>query len=88
MQVVEFLWKRRIDQLRELAGSKVADVELKTCDLLEIDLTETLDESVSVSTQDPTSQQSVPNETSPMPLVKVLQSGRAAPQENITAKVT
>lgn len=88
MQVGEFLWKRHIDQLRELAGSKVAAVELKTCDLLEIDLPETLDESVPVSTQDPTSQQSVPNETSPMPLVKVLQSGRVAPQENITAKVT
>ena len=86
MQVGEFLWKRHIDQLRNLAGSKVADVELKN--LLEIDLPETLDESVPVSTQDPTSQQSVPNETSPMPLVKVLQSGRVAPQENITAKAT
>ena len=55
---------------------------------MEIDLPERLDESVPVSTQDPTSQQSVPNETSPMPLVKVLQTGRVAPQENITAKVT
>ena len=55
---------------------------------MEIDLPERLDESVPVSTQDPTSQQSVPSETSPMPFVKVLQSGRVAPQENITAKVT
>ena len=88
MQVGKFLWKRHIDQLRELAGLKVADVELKTCDLMEIDLPERLDESVPVSTQDPTSQQSVPNEKSTMPLVKVLQSGRVAPRENIAAKVT
>ena len=55
---------------------------------MEIDLPERLDESVPVSTQDPTSRQSVPNEKSTMPLVKVLQSGRVAPRENIAAKVT
>ena len=30
VQVGKFLWKRHIDQFRELAGSKVADVEPKS----------------------------------------------------------
>ena len=33
----KLLWKRHIDQLRELAGSKVADVEPKSRELLEVD---------------------------------------------------
>ena len=33
-------WKRQIVRLRELAGSKVADLEPKHCELPEIDLAE------------------------------------------------
>ena len=43
VQVGKLLWKRHIDQLRDLAGSKVADVEPKNCELPEVDLPETLD---------------------------------------------
>lgn len=93
VQVWKFLWKRDIDQLRQLVGSKIADVEPKSCDLREIDSSDTLDESVPVPTSlghsTSHSVQSVPNEMSTMPLVEVLKSGLVAPQEeNITPKVT
>ena len=72
MQVGKLLWKRHIDQLRELAGSKVADVEPKSFELPEVYLPETLDASMPVPTQDSSpQQQSVPNEESTTPLVEV-----------------
>ena len=82
VQVGKLLWKRRIDQLRELAGSKVADVEPKNSELQEVDLPETPDSSMPVPTQDPSPQpQFVPNETPAMPLVEVPPSGQIVPQE-------
>ena len=86
MQVGKLLWKRHVDQLRELAGSKVADVEPKSCELPEINLPETLDANMPVPTQDPSpQQQSVPNEKSTMPLVEVPPSGQIVlPEENVT----
>ena len=45
-------WKRHIDQLRELVGSKVADLELKHCELPEIDLAEPPDAIVSLPKPD------------------------------------
>ena len=86
VQVGKLLWKRRIDKLRELAGSKVADVEPKSCKLPEIDLPETLDASMPVPTQNPfPQQQSVPNEKSTTSLVEVPPSGQIVPQEeNVT----
>ena len=82
VQVGKLLWKRLIDQLRELAGSKVAYVEPQSCELPEVDLPETLDASMPVPTQDSSPQQrfvpdeesttqSVPNEESTSPLVEV-----------------
>ena len=86
VQVGKLLWKRHIDQLRELAGSKIADVEPKSCELSEVDLPETLDASMPVPTQDSSpQQQSVPNEKSTTPLVEVPPSGQIVPQEgNVT----
>ena len=71
VQVGKLLWKRYIDQLRELAGSLVANVESKGCELPENDLPEsTLDASMPVPMQNPSpQQQSVPNEKSTTPLV-------------------
>ena len=68
-------------------------MEPKSCDLREIDSSDTLDESVPVPTSlghsTSHSVQSVPNEMSAMPLVEVLKSGLVAPhEENITPKVT
>ena len=81
-QVGKLLWKRHIDQLRELAGSKVADVEPKSSELPEVDLPETPNASMPVPTQDPSPQpQFVPNETPATPLVEVLPSGQIVPQE-------
>lgn len=45
VQSGELLWKRHIDQLSELAGSKVADVEPNRRELSEIDLSEEPDAS-------------------------------------------
>ena len=45
VQVGELLWKRHIDQLCELAASKVADVEPNCPELPEIDLFEIPDTS-------------------------------------------
>ena len=86
MQVGKLLWKRHIDQLRELAGSKVAVVEPKSCELPEVDLPETLDASMPVPTQDSSpQQQSVPDEESTTPLVEVPPSRQIVPQEgNVT----
>jgi len=86
VQVGKLLWKRHIDQLRELAGSKVADVEPKNCELPEVDLPETLDASMPAPTKDPSSQeQSVPYEKFTTPLVEVPPSGQIVPQgENVT----
>jgi len=83
---VQVLWKRHIDQLRELSGSKVADVEPKSSELPEVDLPETLDASMPVPMQDPSPQQQfVPNETPATPLVEVPPSGQIVPhQENRT----
>ena len=81
VQVGKLLWKRHIDQLRELAGSKVADVEPKSCELPEVDLPETLDASMPIPTQDSSpQQQSVPNEKYTTPLVEVPPSGQTVPQ--------
>ncbi|KAL9953842.1 hypothetical protein ACROYT_G041314 [Oculina patagonica] len=82
VQVGERLWKRHVDQLRELAGSKVADVETKSYELPEIVLPEAQDASVSVSTQD-LPQQSAPNETTTTPLVEVSSPVQIAPQEEL-----
>ena len=77
VQVGKLLWKRHIDQLRELAGSKVADVEPKSSELPEVDLPEMPDASMPVPTQDPSPQpQFVPNETPATPLVEVPPSGQ------------
>ena len=86
MQVGKLLWRRHVDQLRELAGSKVADVEPKSCELPEIDLPETLYANMPVPTQDPSPQQQfVPKEKSTMPLVEVPASGQIVPpEENVT----
>ena len=86
VQVGKLLWKRHIDQLRELAGSKVADVEPKGCELPEVDLPETLDASMLVPTQDSSpQQQSVPNEESTTPLLEVPPSRQIVKQEgNVT----
>ena len=82
VQVGKLLWKRHINQSRELAGSKVADVEPKSCELPEINLPETLDASMPVPTQDPSpQQQSVLNEKSTKPLVQVPPSGQIVAQE-------
>ena len=82
VQVGKLLWKRHIDQLRELVGSKVADVEPKSSELLEVDFPETPDASMPVPTQDPLPQpQFVPNETPTTPLVEVPPSGQIVPQE-------
>ena len=59
VQVGKLFWKRHIDQLQELAGSKVADAEPKSSELPEVDLPETLDASMPVPTQDPSPQQTV-----------------------------
>ena len=82
VQVGNLFWKRHIDQLRELAGSKVADAEPKSSELPEVDLPETLDASMPVPTQDPSPQQHfVPNETPATPLVEVPPSGLIVPQD-------
>ena len=82
MQVGKLLWKRHIDQLRELAGSKVADVEPKSSELPEVDLPETPDTSMPVPTQDPSPQpQFVPNETPATPLGEFPPSGQIVPQQ-------
>jgi len=52
VQVGKLLWKRHIDQLRELAGSKVANVDLKSSELPEVDLPEMPDAKMPVPTQD------------------------------------
>ena len=85
MQVGKLLWKRHVDHLQELAGSKVA-VEPKSRDLPENDLPATLDASMPVPTQDPSPQQQfVPNEKATTPLVKVPPSGQIVPlEENVT----
>ena len=46
VQVGKLSWKRHIDQLRELVGSEVSDLEPKHCELPEIDLAEPPDEIV------------------------------------------
>ena len=88
VQVGKLLWKKHIDQLRELAGSKVVDVEPKSCELPEIDLPETLhvDVSMPVPTQGPSPQQQfVLNEKPTAPLVEVPPFGQIVPQEeNVT----
>ena len=82
VQVGKLFWKRHIDQLRELAGSKVVDAEPKSTELPEVDLPETLDASMPVPTQDPSPQQQfVPNETPATPLVEVPPSGLIVPQD-------
>ena len=82
MQVGKLLWKRHIDQLQEQAGSKVANVEPESYELLEVDLPETLDASVPVPMQEPSpQQQSVPNEKSTTPLVEVPSPGQIVPRE-------
>ena len=82
VEVGKLLWKRHIDQLRELAGSKVADVEPKSSELPEVDLPETPDASMPVPIQDPSPQpQFVLNETPATPLVEVPPSGQIVPQE-------
>ena len=58
VQVGKLFWKRHIDQLRELAGSKVADLEPKHCELPEIDLAEPPDAIVSLPKPDPPPQPS------------------------------
>jgi len=40
VQLGKLFWKRHIDQMREVAGSKVADIEPTHCELTEIDLAE------------------------------------------------
>lgn len=70
MKVGKLLWKRHIDQLRELAGSKEADVEPNGWESPEIELLKTLEASVPVPTQDPPPQQSVPDEKSTTPFLK------------------
>ena len=92
----KLVWKRHVDQLRELAGSKEADVEPKSCELPEVDLPETLDASMPVPTQDSSPQQqsvpdeesttqSVPNKESTSPLVEVPPSREIVSQEgNVT----
>ena len=68
----KLLWKRHINQLRELAGSKVANVEPKSSELPEVDFPETPDVSMPVPTQVLSPQpQFVPNETPATPLVEV-----------------
>ena len=52
VQVGKLFWKRHIDQLCELAGSKVADIEPKQCKLPEIDLAEPPDAIVSLPKPD------------------------------------
>ena len=92
VQVGKLLWKRHIDKLRELAGSKVADVEpmlsprTESYELPEIDLHETLDARVPVPMQEPSpQQQSVQNEKSTTPLVEVPPPGQIVPrEENVT----
>ena len=82
VQVGKLLRKRHIDQLRELAGSNVANVEPKSSDLLEVDLPETPDARIPVPMQDPSPlPQFVPNETPATLLVKVPPSGQIVPQE-------
>ena len=49
----KLFWKRKIDQLRELAGSKVADLEPKHCELPDINLAEPPDVIVSLPNPDP-----------------------------------
>ena len=72
------LWKRHVYQLREIAGSKVADVEPSSCELPEIDLSEKVDASVSVPTQDLSpQQQSMPSEKSTKPWVEVAPPGQS-----------
>ena len=68
--------------MRELAGSKVADVEPKISELPEVDLPETTDVSMPVPTQDASPQRRfVPNETTATPLVEAPLSGQIVPQE-------
>lgn len=82
VQVGKLLWNRHIDQLRELAVSRVADDEPKSSELPEVDLPETPDASMPVPTQDPSPQpQFVLNETPATPLVEVPPFGQIAPKE-------
>lgn len=85
VQVEKLLWKRHVDQLRELAGSKVADVQPNSCELPEIDLPEKVDASVSVTNQDLSpQQQSMPNEKSTKPSVEVASPGQSITLEDVT----
>ena len=84
MQVGELFWKRHIDQLRELAGSKVADSEPKHCELLEIDLAETPDAILPLPKPDPIPQ-SVPFEKPSTPVVSVPPAEQIVPpEENVS----
>lgn len=87
VQVGELLWKRHIDQLRELAGSKGADVEPNRRELPEIDLFEmpgTSNASVPVSEPD-TLQPSAQKPTMPViqatPQVQVPSPEQTIPSE-------
>ena len=80
MLVGKLFWKRHIDQLRELAGSKVADSEPKQCELPEIDLAETPDAIVPLPKSDPLPQ-SVAFEKLYTPVVSVSPAEQIVPPE-------
>ncbi|XP_022786636.1 uncharacterized protein K02A2.6-like [Stylophora pistillata] len=85
VQVEKLLWKRHVDQLRELAGSKVADVQPNICELPEIDLPQKVDATVSVPNQDLSpQQQSMPSEKSTKPWVEVTPPGQSITLEDVT----
>ena len=95
VQAGKLLWKRHhlYRSITWTSWFKSSCIEPKSCDLFNNHSPETLDESVPVSTSlghsTSHSVQSVPNETSTMPIVEVLQSKQVTRQEeNITAKTT
>ena len=75
--------KRQIDRLRELAASKVADLEPKHCELPEIDLAEPPDAIVSLPNPDPPPQSALFEKPS-LPVVSPPLAEQIVPPQDVS----